>query len=525
MYKLLLKSLGSFSAEEDKDFHYHFIETKYLKRLITDHSDIVYGTKGVGKTALRRALTELNGDFYHNSITLDLDSISFEAVSNRLSALNSTVKHEMHTLSRATWKNALLSYALLAVSEKLHPGTKLKTRIENILSEEGFLNPNGHSASENSNIRIMNVIERFFQEIIMLPIERDKHLVGISAEQQNIVHKFPLNDHVAQVLDEAINIVLANKQKILICIDGFDSIVKHSAESREAIFAGLIDAVYFYRLDPKLSEAFCFKAFLPQELTLEANTITWDSDKHMSRVHFLSWDENDFKSLIERRFFPFSRKRATKFTDVWNEYMPEKLMNTVHGTEEYTFDYIIRHTLYRPRQVLSHIHSIISLWDEGNSSNEKIDPSFIPGALAKNNKLLASKVTEHLSRIYPNITSFLKSWQGSSTIIEVQKFREKISRYFFGDASFADFAETDKIFDELFDFGIFGISTNQKSKDNSRKLEFKFAFVGDNINSSIHNSVRDNDLIAFSPMFREYCGCQSATEGIIVPIALDNFGM
>jgi len=523
MYKALKNSLSSLSAEEDKEFHFHFVETKYLKRLVSYESDIIYGTKGVGKTALRRALAELNGDFFFSTITIDLDSISFEAVYNRLTALNSTVKHEMHTLSRATWKNTLLSYALLSVSEKLPNTNCLKNKITTILKEEGFLKPNGHSAAENSNYRIMNVIENFFQKIISLPFSKEKTLVGVTAEQQNIVNKFPLNDNILIVLKEVIEVVKKSSKKALVCIDGFDSIVKHTSDSREAIFAGLIDAVYFYRLDNELSEAFCFKAFLPQELTLEANTITWDGDKHLNNIHYVSWEENDFKSFVEKRFAPFSKKKYSRFNDVWSEYLPERILNTTHGIEENTFEYILRHTLYRPRQVLNHIFTIISHWDETNSGSDKIQPSFIPGVIAKNNKIMATKVAEHLSRIYPNVINFLKSWQGSSSIIEVSKFREKINRYFFGDAGLNEHNETDKLFDELFDFGIFGVHANTQTNPISKRVEFCFAFVGDNINSSIHNSMKDNDLIAFSPMFREYCGCHATKEGVIVPITLDNF--
>ena len=56
-------------------------------------------------------------------------------------------------------------------------------------------------------------------------------------------------------------------------------IVDHSAESRRAIFAGLIDAIDKCSSDALFVNAFSFKAFLPQELTDEANAIVWDSDK------------------------------------------------------------------------------------------------------------------------------------------------------------------------------------------------------------------------------------------------------
>ena len=523
MYTALKKSLSALSAEEDKEFRNHFVETKYLKRLASNDSDLVYGTKGVGKTALRRALTELNDQYYFNSTTIDLESISFEAVYDKLSALNSTVKHEMHTLAKATWKNTLLNYALLSLADKLPKDNQLKNKIVSVLKEDGFVISGGHSASENSNYRLLNIIEIIFQKIVSLPLTQNNYLVGVTAEQQNVVNKFPLNDKLSALLDEAVNVVKQNSKSILVCIDGFDSIVKHTPESREAIFAGLIAAIYDYRLNATLSEVFCFKAFLPHELTIEACKINWEGDKHLNNIHFLSWEENDFKSFIGKRFSPFSKKKSSKFNDVWTEFMPEKIMNLVHNVEENTFDYIIRHTLYRPRQVLNHIYNIIKLWDEHNSTSEKIHPSFIPSAIAKNNKVMATKVAEQLSIIYPNVINFLKSWQGSSCIIEVTKFREKINRYFFAEAGVINNTETDKIFDELFDLGLFGISSDKPINSFSKKIEFRFSFVGDNIDSSIHDSISSEDLIAFSPMFREYCGCQSAPQGIIVPIALDNF--
>ncbi|HAK79815.1 MAG TPA: hypothetical protein DCM71_23630, partial [Runella sp.] len=226
--------------------------------------------------------------------------------------------------------------------------------------------------------------------------------------------------------------------------------------------------------------------------------------------------------FIEKRFAPFSRKKYSKFVDVWTEFMPEKIINPVHGVDEFTFDYILRHTLYRPRQILNHIYNIIKQWDESNTTNDKIHPNFIPKVVAKNNIIMATKVAEQLLVIYPNIISFLKSWQGSPTIIEARKCKEKIGKYFLNDHSVTDFSKIDKIFDELFDFGLFGIAVTNQTMPNNKRIEFKFAFVGDNINYLVHNFTGDNDLIAFSPMFREYCGCQ-ASEYLIVPISLDNF--
>jgi len=523
MYRHILSSINALSAEEDRDFHKHLISTKFLKRLFTEESDIIFGTKGVGKTALSRALTELNTDMYYSTISIDLDSISFEAVYKSLTSLNSTVNFEMHNLARATWKNILLNYALIGLIKKLSGENALRRRIEKCLKEEKFLTTSSPNEGQES-LRVLNAIENFFNKIISLPFPETKTLGGVTVEQQDVINKFPLNEKIGRLLPEVEREVRSKGKKIIVCIDGFDSIIKHTSESREAIFAGLIDAIYFFRLTSPFKEIFCFKGFLPQELTLEANRITWDGDKHSNNVHYISWELSDFENFIEKRFGPFSKKKrsVSKFADLWNEFLPERLVNPVHNIEENTFDYILRHTLCRPRQVLNHISHIIRRWSESPNAEFKIQSSFIPAQIGKNNKIMASKVSDHLSHIYPNIASFLKSWQGSSTIITVAKFKDKIFRYLVSDNLQFNHSEVDKIFDELFDFGIFGIQAPHQDPASSKRVRFMFSFVGDNVNSTVHNFVKDDDLMAFAPMFREYCGCNSSPDGIIVPIALDD---
>ena len=511
-------NLGTLSAEEDKDFSQHFVETKYLRRITSNESDIVYGAKGVGKTALRRALTEFNTDNYLNSVTIDLGNISFEAVHHRLSALTSLSYTEITTLARSTWLNIIVSYGLLTFSETL-PGGGLRKKILRVLEEDGFLRKSDSENNTDSYLQILNTIENIFQKIVSIPLQKETSLIGISTEQQHIVSQFPVNENMSEIINESIEVIKNTRKKVLVCLDGFDSIVDHSKESRKTILAGLIDAIFKIRLNPKISEAFCFKAFLPHELTADAKATAWDSDKHANNIHYLSWTEEDFKNFLERRLSYYSKKRSTKFVDIWNEFMPEKVLNHVHGVEENTFDYILRHTLYRPRQVLSHVQTIFKLWSEQTLGPDKVPPSFIPQAVARNNILMADKVADQLSLIYPNIVSFLKSWQGSPMIIEALKFREKIRRIF----KDLEFSEVDKIFDDLFDFGIFGVYSKLPRDNKTKRLKYRFSFVGDDISTHIHNSIEDSDLLAFSPMFREYCGCSVTHDGIIYPIAINHF--
>jgi hypothetical protein len=64
--------LGVLDAQADPDFKSHFIESNDLKRILSEESDVIYGSKGVGKTALRRALVELKESYFYTTKTFGL---------------------------------------------------------------------------------------------------------------------------------------------------------------------------------------------------------------------------------------------------------------------------------------------------------------------------------------------------------------------------------------------------------------------------------------------------------------------
>ena len=73
-------------------------------------------------------------------------------------------------------------------------------------------------------------------------------------------------------------------------------------------------------------------------------------------------------------------------------------------------------------------------------------------------------------------------------------------------------------------FGIFGIALDKKNHDfRTKTKDFHFSFVNDSIVTSIYSTVEDDDLIAFSPMFREYCGLQRQNKYIISPVKQNEY--
>jgi len=494
--------LGKLDAAADDNFKDHFVESLDLRRLLTNDSDIIYGSKGVGKTALRRALTELKEDHFFATKTVNLDDISFAQAHTALEKLRDTTSTEVPTLARNIWRNLLAMYCLEAVAEHV-TDDDLRNAIMATLASEGF-------ASVESNKRFIGQIERLLVRIAEAGLDDQPAPLGLNTKQLTLVNTFPSNPDVEALLRKCTEL----PGVVLICVDGFDSIVDHTRESRKAIFAGLIDAIQKSSNDLRFKRRFCFKAFLPQELTDDAHASLWDSDKYLFNTHYVRWGESDFQSLIRRRLIPYSRTKSGQFADIWNEHMPEKVRNDAHKLEEQTFSYILRHTLYRPRQILTHLQRILDKWDEVSEA-VRVDPTFIPQVVAATNYDLARSVVGQLEIKYPLLGVFMQSFNGLDSTIMVSDFLERLRRLF----SLTTPADTSKLFDDLFNCGVFGVAPRESVNKGRQKSDFKFAFVGDRLLRSVHATVEHDDFAALSPMFHEYCGCAASAYGAVIPIA------
>jgi hypothetical protein len=214
-----------------------------------------------------------------------------------------------------------------------------------------------------------------------------------------------------------------------------------------------------------------------------------------------------------KRLLPYSRKTSNNFSDIWHECMPSKVRNDSHSTDEASFSYILRHTLYRPRQLLSHVQTILSKWDE-HSDSFRVDPSFIPPVVASTNYALAESVVAQLEIKHPGLGSFLQSWSGTPITVSLADFQDRIKRVL----GYLSPEDVNNAFDDLFNFGIFGYASNEQPVKGAQQTHFKFGFVGDLFQRNVNTSWEENKLLALSPMFREYCRCTPSEYGIVVPV-------
>lgn len=507
----LRRFLGDLDSDSDKHLFEYFVETPLLNKISDKDTHLIYGFKGVGKTALRKAIVEswIHKDFWAAK-TINLKSISFSGLISQLKSLQNMSSVELPKLARVVWMNALVLYGIEIIQENT-TNIKLKEAINKILEADNFI-IKSHANTDNANRRLGSVIETIIEKIVSFGIEDTPNQgnKNLNSRQLDVHNIFPANQSIIGLLQSHELAIELMDKKIAICLDGFDSILDHTPEARKAIFAGLIDSIFMLRDDTLVNQFFCFKAFLPREFTADAESIVWEADKYAYNIHSITWSNPKFQLFLEKRLIKYSRRRSQKFVDLWPEYMAEKIINPVHNVEENTFEYILRHTLFRPRQVLRHLQNILDKWDEKYTSF-KVDPSFIPPVVAETNEDMAKQVSNQIAKVYHNIQPFLKSWYKSECIMQVGIFKDRLNNYF----KHFSVDERNRLFDDLFVFGVFGIAKKETFQTETGKKNFKFGVTENTSVSNIHSSLEDDDFIAISPMFREYCGLKSSENGII----------
>jgi hypothetical protein len=505
--KTIRRYLGHPDADRDAHFAEHFIASRELRRLSTSDSDIVFGAKGVGKTALRRALTELQGTIFHSHRTVSLDTVSFTQVHEALKDLRDTSRAEIATLARNLWQNVLAVFCLEAALANLPSDTKLHAEVALFLDQESM-------RDVNPNQQILGVVDRILKLVAELALEsQETGALGLNKKQRQILNEFPYRPRLLELLLDCAEEVNRSQKKLALCLDGFDSIVDHTPEARRAIFAGLIDAIHKLSLDPRMNEAFCFKAFLPQELADVARSLNWDADKHLGHTHFVSWGQSELQKFIAKRLAPHSRTKSQDFSNVWLESFPEKVRNSVHKLEENTFSYIVRHTLHRPRQLLEHVQALFDEWDETTGSS-RVDPTFIPGVVAKTCKTLADLTTKQLETALPGTQAFLYAWRGQSNCLSLAVVRSRVGKYY-GSTSEADI---NRVLDFLYDFGVLGFANRRKLTAGSPASMFTFGSLSEHLSAGMQGLIEEEDVIALSPMFHNYCDASPSEFGAIFPV-------
>ena len=464
----------------------------------------------MGKSAIRRAIVEIYGKSYLATPVVDFDNVAFKALYENLLHFANTTKLSKTTTLSNFWQCSILIELVKSCASEC---PNEYDEIQNILD----ISDSEITLSE----RLLQFMEKMWNKIDdytrypgpgLKKSNYDKaNLVasnGLTSKFISELRCYPLDNRFNEVIRRFFNKLSRNNHRVILILDGFDKLRNDGAPSDaiNLLFESLVDAILSIRSYRDLPEGFEIKAFIPHDRYLEISLR--DSDKVDTMHSAIRWYRDDLQGFLKKRLELTPKIQFGSFYFLWRQVMPEYVYNAVYKIEEDSFDYLVRHSMMRPRQLQVHLEHL------SNSYRDQIiDPKVVSKSISESCKQITQYYINEFSIDHPNLGRFIGSLHGKDNIFEYKtlvKITRDALRLYGNDYSLE---EVWKKVDVLYAMGLFGVvhyvESGQVTGDiycppskESRRHYVDFFYK--NPHPNISTMLVDDSLIAIHPIFYDY---------------------
>lgn len=498
----------------DRLFTEKFVEPIEVKQLLHPKYCIVTGEKGSGKTALRQALLQKYKGNYSGIVDMDFNALEYPAIVLNLNQLAQVTNIPRLSMLTHYWQYVLLVQCMKEFLLRVDDGTHLDySLVRNYLEKNHLIEASYLRMFLNLITKCWSFVDSYtrpsehkgFPDMPFLPS-------NLAPEVVDQIKDFPmLNPEFVTACSSFDKCLKAHKQHYLIILDGFDRF-----ENREAIrsdvnliFESLVEAVYALSISPTWSTQLEIKALIPHDRFL--NIRLRDSDKFGERQRSIKWTYVGLQEMLARRARLHSKlSQISEFDKIWRELLPERIENPYYHIEEYSYDYLLRHTMHRPRQLQMHLQMLGEHYQD-----QVIEPHMLARIVKQSCRKIAKYYIDEYYIDHPRLDMFIARFHDKFNILAFQEFRsiveDAISRY-----SIQGWTVEAKI-DTLYEMGFFGVlheiaEHHLLNDDECRYLPprkagikpYRVMFYYKNPRSRIVNRLNDRSRIAIHPMFFDY---------------------
>lgn len=426
--------VGKISAERDENLKYYFYDNGTLKKIIeNDKFFLLLGRKGSGKTALFNHLTENPNDFVGSrdsviSVSLDdyswnvhallsqhvaADSLSYRQ-SWRFILMLETVK-ELATKAGAT-KEILNAKKTL---EKIFgsPIPSIFDLVKNkILKLSKLSLPKGGLGLDNLDL---DSIEVNGGEVAFEDVSTNASL------KASLVYNI---EGLTKYLEDSVNSITNHNNKIFICFDRVDEAWDTTSKDvSEKVITGLITASdsITQRFNGLIRPIIFIREDIFETLPL--------NDKNKLREDcgsLLKWEKDGLINLLLKRLNHYGKPHGIDITDIDTLFDRIEMRQRMKPS-----GYILKRTMFRPRDVICFFSKIISAlkdqqsdpFDEQVPLADKLPVDAIYQAEPQYSEWLLEEIKEEWSVQVPIVKQLFDAIQNNgSTVINKEEFKNQL---------------------------------------------------------------------------------------------------
>ncbi len=454
------------AATPDKYFLSKYVEENNFHILIDNEYTIITGEKGAGKTALIKGLRLKHGKDFSSIVDIRFGKVSFAPIIKNMQTIAKLSDVSDLVLITNYWKYSLLVEAMKTVFQKQ------KKQSSNVASKiRSYLVKKNH-ITESVWTRLANISFHIWQLIEEATRQSDSNnmpgTIPIGVLQH--IESYPITDEYLEMEECFGRYLIENGLRILITLDGLDLFKIRTRKEYSQIvliFEGLIAATYEITISDQFSESLLIKSLIPYDIY--AGLELRDLDKYEERYKHIRWDYKSLQELLRKRIIhSLNLNRSTAFERAWSEILPSKVFNSHVGIEEDTYEYLLRHTLYRPR----HLQVILKIMRE-HYPGMLVTSEMIPPVVAAATKKLVRYFISEYKDTHSKFGEFIKHFKGKSNIMNYGFFRSFVSKVL-SDMKIYNINVDEKI-DNLYKIGFIGLIHPLHTKEDKRGSLYRYA--------------------------------------------------
>ncbi len=532
-----------------------FVKTHAYKKVKRQTSYLLVGRKGSGKSTISHYLAQESENKYKDCVEIYVNNFSLEYLYTFLSSrqmhadLDSVVSRVQ--VLEVVWEAFLYICCMNAVIEEYRGGKLKKAQVENLPPISNYL----------SNIVGDPILETelnqraSFQWCYSRALEILDDAIRVSREglanfnydlAKRLEPSVLLREILTDECYEAFECILAMcTRRFLVSLDGFDTLFeefriksqeveKRDDERRERTryeidwlraFLHVVIEMKSARNRSAFSNLVDFCTTIPKERFIEIRRSERDSYIYIGKCHEIRWSGIELVVLLRKRLellgstMSDSRLRPHKrleqvLADKFS-FVPRETITTVAGVDypQSVFIDVLRHTFWRPREILIYFAKIISVLRDLKRRNMEASQFAIGKCIADTTReVIKTEFMSEFQRHCTNLSEIIEKFRGAKQVLSKKEIEDRLSGIGF---HFVDRGEPIRDFATqttfLYEIGFIGIEADKQTRERLKLLHTDaFWFnAGDEPFELIQREGFVNCKFIIHPIFFEYLDLDS----------------
>ena len=523
-----------------------FVHTRAYRDSLDGARSLLIGRKGSGKTALLLGYkTEQETRYFaQGAIDIRADDFPLEALfsffytdSVRATKQLAALPHvsdlpsfvDPVKLSAYAWGQSLRCAAVYVVTERLLQDNSVKPDVRKRLlqarrSLNRYIGPKVDTRGASGSDVVFALLVYFFQNTQALidntlGIHTQEISVLLAAITRRLTTVF--SGRLDKKIEEAARAIAiymeGHDRRCLLTLDKFDDYYDEfyrQGQKRDSVLQrrdflssllhGLVLAARDLRHDIRFRWVDALFA-IPMDKFLELH-IRERAELEQGHVLRLEWSPNELYEYVNRRIAYALNQQADEKLRPWERLFPFEVTNgSVKDVKENSFLYIVRHTLWRPREVQMYLRAIFQRMEEQRCAAD--EEMFRRLVKSEAEQIVRREFVEEFMSEYPGLPGLMKKLEELS-LKSVMPYTEVCDRVA-GVRLFDESMTAADVMLRLYHMGIVGVrqvltrerrtGLDPSITQNREEVAYRFSY-----NSLINDPFSTAGTVVFHPMFFHY---------------------